>query len=235
MCRCPSSSRCREIRGTADGVVARGRTPALVDRRPTTQQDGRSAPRRHPLQVTQGGTGRRDHHPGDRVLLEQPETGLLAFRVLVAARDGEHDALGSEVVLHAARGDAEVRVVEIQDDQRDDLLVAAGQRAGQSARHETELVHRRLDPAPAFGGDLVGAVEVVRHRAQRHAGQDRDVSHARLALLDCHRPALPPSRGSVSRDVGRGPTGHEPSVRPRRGPDSVRHRRARRPADGKIR
>ena len=199
---------------TADGVVARGRTPALVDRSPTTEQDGRGAPRRHPLQVTQGRTGRSDHHTGDRVLLEQPETGLLAFRVLVAARDGEHDALGSEVVLHAPGGDAEVGVVEIQDDQRDDLLLPAGQRAGQPARHETELVHGRLDPAPAFGGDLVGTVEVVRHRAQRHAGQDRDVGHARLPLLDCHRPLLPPpaqripgrrtrSRPATSRLLGR--------------------------------
>ena len=100
-------------------------------------------------------------------------------------------------LLGAAQHLDEERIGQVQREQRQHLAAAGAQQPRALAAHEAQLRDRRLDPGPGARGHHVGAVQHVRHRADRHPGQLGHVPHARA--LRHPRPLYPDPPGAVPR------------------------------------
>ena len=136
--------------------------------------------------------------------------------------------------FHRSHQGREVRVGDVGHDHGNVARPPGDQAAGRPVRHEAELPHRRLDPAPGLGCDLLGNIDGARDRGGMHAGACGNVEDRRPLLAPHGARPYSATSGLARRELSatdaqrlstrtlaHAPCTVAPGVRPHRG---ARHR-----------
>jgi hypothetical protein len=147
-------------------------------------EDGRRAPRPDAGQPVLDRPVRGHQHAAHLLLLEDLQVVVLPLASAARVRDEDGEPALRRPLLDALRDGREVRVAHVGGDVGDRRARAEAQLPAGVVADEAQRVDRGADPQRLLVRHLVGVVQVVRHRADRHARLERDVTDRHPAHAD---------------------------------------------------